>query len=545
MIEHLRKYTGFIIFVIALLFVGLAFFGDNANLGANSNDPPVLSVDGSTYSYTEVQKGGKSTRRLAEGLRLFDLLMATDALTMGDDPQADQRFFVNRLLLKKAREEFGVHPSDAEVSESLKTIPAFQGKDGQFDQETYNNIATKYLGSLGMTEPDMIELLRDNVATRKLAEIIGGGLAADRKFAAEQVASSDQQVAIQLARVPLSKFQETLKPTDDELRAAWETTKEKYQTERRIKVSYFIAKPKYPELKLEEPKLPDAVTEEAKKAAEKEAADKKAAAEAAHAEAKRGVDNEFADVVDAFLEDLEASEGKDLEKLAAANQWEVVTTDFFPRSATPPALAINLRSASNPKPVADLLFQLSLGKEAMSRFTDALAIADGAFLIARLDEEEPVRDKTFDEAKEEVRTDFIAKTAGEALKKDADEKTAKIREGLAAGKPFAELAKEQGLEPKAHGPFKATDKLEGEADVSILFQTAALVDPGSLADPVLRPDGALFVFVEKRELVKDPARDSRIESSVQGLAASQQRLVFSSWMAERFAAAKVQEITAR
>jgi hypothetical protein len=91
----------------------------------------------------------------------------------------------------------------------------------------------------------------------------------------------------------------------------------------------------------------------------------------------------------------------------------------------------------------------------------------------------------------------------------------------------------------------ALNELEGEADVSILFQTASLVDPGALADPVLRPDGALFVFVEKREMVKDPARDSRIESSLQGLAANQQRLVFSAWMAERFAAAKVQEITAR
>ena len=546
MIEHLRKYTGLIIFVVALLFVGLAFFGDTASMGGgNANDPPVLSVDGSTYSFTEVQKGGKSTRQLAEGLRLFDLLMATDGFTMGEDPQADQRFFVNRLLLQQAREEFGVHPSDEEVTASLKTITAFQGQDGSFDQQRYNDIATKFIGSLGMDEQDMIELLRDNLATRKLGEIIGGGLAADRKFAAEQVASSDQQLSIQLARVPLAKFQDSLKPSDEELKTAWETTKEKYQTERRIKVSYFIAKPNYPELKLDAPKLPDAVTEEAKKAAEKDAADKKAAAEAAHAETKRGVDNELADVVDAFLQELESSDGKDLEKLATENQWEVVTTDFFTRATAPPALAANLRSASNPRPVADILFQLSLGKESMSRFTDALPIADGAFLIARLDEEEAVRTKNFDEAKEEVRVDFIAKAAGEALKKDADEKAAKIREGLAAGKAFADLAKEQGLEPKPLGPFKASDKLDGEADVSLLFQTASLVDPGSLADPVLRPDGSLFVFVDKREVVKDPARETRIESSLQGLIANQQRLAFSAWMSARFAAAKVEEITTR
>lgn len=546
MIEHLRKYTGLIIFVVALLFVGLAFFGDTASMGGrNSNDPPALAVDGKSYSYSEVQKGGKSARQLAEGLRLFELLMATDSFTMGPDAQADQRFFVNRLLLQQAREEFGVHPSDEEVSASLKTITAFQTPEGAFDQQRYNDIATKFIGSLGMDEQDMIEILRDNLATRKLAEIIGGGLAADRKFAAEQVASNDQQVSLQIARVPLSKFQESVKPTDEELNTAWETTKEKYQTERRIKVSYFIAKPNYPELKLDAPKLPDAVTEEAKKAAEKEAADKKAAAEAAHAETKRGVDNELADVVDSFLQDLEASDGKDLEKLAEENQWELVTTDFFPRSATPPALAVNLRSARNPRPVADLLFQLSLGKESMTRFTDALPIADGAFLIARLDAEEAVRDKNFDEAKEEVRSDFIAKAAAEALKKDADDKAAKIREGLAAGKAFVDLAKEQGLEPKALGPFKSSDKLDGEADTASLFQTASLIDPGSLADPVVQADGSLFVFVEKREIVKDPARESRIESSLQGIRANHERLVFSAWMTSRLDATKVEEILPR
>jgi hypothetical protein len=545
MIEHLRKYTGLIIIVVALLFVGLAFFGDNANLGqGNANDPPVLTVDGTSYSYSDLQKDGKSARRLAMSLYLTDLLGATDAFSMGDDPQADQRFFVNRLILKQARDEFGVHPSDEDVAESRKTLFTLQGKDGTFDQERYNNVV-KNLGSLGMTEQDLLELLRDNLATRKLGAIIGGGLAVDRKIAEEQTATGEQQVSIQAARVALSKFQESLKPTDEELKAAWETTKDKYQTERRVKVSYTIAKPKYPEPEKVLPKLPDTVTEEAKKAAEKEAADKKAAEEAKLAEAKRGIDNELADTVDVFLQDLEASEGKDFEKLATGNQWEFATTEMFPRTTVPPALAINLRSASNPRPVADLIFNLSIGTEVMTRFTDALPIADGAFLVARLDEEEVSREKTFEEAKDEVRADFIAKAASEALKKDADEKAAKIREGLAAGKPFADLAKELGLEPKAHGPFKSTDKLDGEADTSILFETASLVDPGSLADPVLRPDGALFVFVEKRELVKDPARADRVENSLRGLAQSQQRIAFSAWMNDKLEATKLEQITTR
>lgn len=546
MIEHLRKYTGLIIVVVALLFVGLAFFGDNANLGqSNPNDPPVLSVDGTSYSYSEFQKGGNSSRMLATELFLSDLLGATDAgFSMGPDPEGDQRFFVNRQILKQARDEFGVHPSPEEVAESRKTLYRFQGKDGSFDQELYNN-AVKNLGGRGMSEQDLIDLLADNLAARKLAVIIGGGLVADPKIAEAQTAAGDQQVSIQLARVPISKFKEALMPTDEELKAAWETTRDKYQTERKVKVSYMIARPKYPEPAKETPKLPDAVTEEAKKAAEKEAADKKAAEEAKLAEEKRKIDNELADLVDTFLQELEASEGADFEKLATENNWEFASTEMFARAAVPPALAINLRSASNPRPVADSIFDLGFGTEAMSRFSDALPIADGAFLVARLDEEEAVRAKTFEEAKEEVRTDFIAKASGEALKKDADEKAAKIREALAAGKSFADVAKEHGLEPKAHGPFKATDKLEGETDVTTLFQTAALVDPGALADPVLQPDGALFVFVEKRELVKDPARADRVQSTVKNTAMSQQRQAFSAWMTDRLEATKVEEITKR
>lgn len=546
MIEHLRKYTGLIIIVVALLFVGLAFFGDNANLGqSNRNDPPVLSVDGTSYSYSDIQKGGTAARRLTMRLFLMDLLQATDAFEMGDDEQADQRFFVNRLILKQARDEFGVHPSDEEVADSRANVRIFSDQvTGEFDQAAYNN-EVKYLGSLGMTEQDMIELLRDNLAIQKLSTIIGAGLAADPKIAAEQTASSDQQVSIQVARVPLSKFQESIKPTDEELQAAWETTKDKYQTERRVKVSHVIVKPKYPEPEKETPKLPDAVTEEAKKAAEKEAVDKKAKEEAELAVKKREVDTALADLVDIFLEDLEKTQGEDFEKLATDNGWEFATTEMFARTGVPPELSMNLRSASNPRPVADLIFNLKLGGEPMTRFTDALLIPDGAFLIARLDEEEPVRVKTFEEAKEEVRTDFIAKASGEALKKDADEKAAKIREGLAAGKAFADIAKELGLEPKAHGPFKATDKLDGEADVTTLFQTASLVDPGTLADPVLRPDGSLFVFVEKRELVEDPTRPDRVQGSLTNMSRSLQRDAFSAWIKDKLESTRIEQLTAR
>ena len=544
MIEHLRKYTGLIIFVIAILFVGLAFFGDNvAKSHRNSNDPVALKVDGREYTMTEVQKLGGAPMALAQGFRMFemfDFLSTLGALGGGDE--TEHRFFVNRLNVRQAAEDFGVYPSKEEITAEIKKMTSFQGADGAYDQQRYNDFATKSIGRLGMTEGDFIDVVRDVIATRKLSEIIGGGLTVDRTLAAQQVTSRDQQVAIQIARIPLSKFQEELKPTDEELKAQWETTKDKYQTDRKIKLSYVIAKPTYPELPKDEVKLPDAVTDEQKKEAEKKAADKKAIDEAKLAADKREIDKELADKVDSFLQEIEQSEGKDFAKLSEENGWKVVTTDLFARVALPVELAGNTRSTSNPLPIGDILFKITPGSDTMSSFSEALPIADGAFLVAHLDQAEEPRTKTFEEAKEQVRVDYLADKAGEALKKEADEKAAKIREALAAGKSFADAAKEQGLEVKSLGPFKATDKIPDEADVSTLFETASMVDPGKLADPVMRPDGATLVFVEKREIVKDPARDERVNQSLTGLTSNQQRIAFSAWLDEKLAATQIEDL---
>jgi hypothetical protein len=538
MIENLRKYTGLIIFVIALLFVGLAFFGDPATMGrANANNPVVLTVDGTSYTATQY-------RKLAEAPASdYSLAFQTGTIQLigelGADgsPQGVRRFFVNRLNLRQACEDFGIHPSDQEIEAHIKET--FTGQDGQFSQERYNSLV-KSLGRYGMLEKDLLDLIRDSIASEQLKEIIGSGLGGTREAALESAASTEQQVSIQVARTALATFQEQIKPTDEELKAAWETTKEKYMVERKIKVSYLIAKPTYPERPAEAPKLPDAVTEEAKKAAEKEAAEKKAKEDAEYAEKKRLVDDEVIAKVDALLLDIQNSEGKDFEKLVAEDGWTLVTTELFTRSAVPAELQESTVS-DNPRPVADLLFQLENTDDPLTKFTEALPLKDNAFIIARLDGEEEARPKTFEEAKEEVRTDYIAQKANEALKKDADEKAAKIREGLAAGKPFADLAKEVGLEPKAHGPFKATDKLEGEADVSTLFQAASTVEAGKLADPVIRPDSAVFIFVEKRELVKDPARDERINQAITAQAQEMKRDAYMAWLAEKLEQTQIEE----
>src|SRR5690606_19326996 len=132
----------------------------------------------------------------------------------------------------------------------------------------------------------------------------------------------------------IGKYRDALQPTDDELKAYWETSKEKYLTEKQIKVSWVLASPGIPQTKVEEEVLPEDATEEQKKAAE----EKKSAAETALAEEKRRLNNELAEQVDLFLDELRDSEGKDFDKYAAENGWEVKSSEMFARSAVPEEL---------------------------------------------------------------------------------------------------------------------------------------------------------------------------------------------------------------
>ncbi|MDB6077225.1 MAG: hypothetical protein JWO82_972, partial [Akkermansiaceae bacterium] len=267
---------------------------------------------------------------------------------------------------------------------------------------------------------------------------------------------------------------------------------------------------------------------------------KKAAQSTAEAEAKRTVNKELAAKVSALLEGINKDATGSFEKLAGDSGLEVKSTDFFTTTALPPDLNLQLRAGETQGSVGAILNTLTTdADDAANRFSNAIPIAGGQWLVVRADEIKEPRAKEFEEAKDAVRADYIAKHAGDAMKKDSDEKVAKLREGLTAGKSFADVAKELELEVKQHGPFSMNDRNAADPDAGILFQPAATVDPGSLADPVMRPDAALLVFVEKREIYKDDARASRVEHAVEAIGGRQATFAFSSWLQNKLDTIKV------
>jgi peptidyl-prolyl cis-trans isomerase D len=250
MIENLRKNLGPIVIGVVLSFVLLGFVLQDSNSHTNllGRDKAVMRIDGRNYDGTELHKLGRSSVELAMGLGMYDFLSAMGGFGAGQQDPSEE-FFVNRMLLRDAKEAFGILPGEAEIDTYLKEIRAFAGQDGKFDTERYREIVEKHIGRMGLGEKDLRELAADALACRKLGEILGTGLAPDRNFLVRSFALSSQRVSGAFARIDAKPFEDQIKPTDEEVKAYWETIQDSFKTEPKRKFSYLIADPQLPTAK--------------------------------------------------------------------------------------------------------------------------------------------------------------------------------------------------------------------------------------------------------------------------------------------------------
>jgi len=577
MIEKLHRYRTLL--VLGLILVAAAFvFGDfyggrrNSSGGARA----VLGVAGKTYDSRDFQKLASGPAQLGQMmLRMgdFAVYQFVFELAKGATSQDDmaEKFFVGRVILRNARDEYGIHPGDHEVSEYIRKMRAFsdgagmnQAAAGAFDEKKYREFIDKTIGRLGMTENDFLDLATDMLALSKLKSILGSGVAADRDAVAVENKLTKQTITADLARLDLSPFEEKLQPSEDEIKKYWEPIKDAFKTEARRKFSYVLVTPVFPpepaaEAEPKESIADAAATDEAKEAARKKREEEKAQRAAKHADERRAIQMKLDKMVDDFITLLEDNVKKtggntfeqlvaDADKLAKEQKveakWEVKTTDLFTVSQPPPELDLTIRASSQGGKAIEELFRIhATAEEEVSKYTQPIPVGDGQWLIARLDGEEKVREQTYAEARAEARAKLIEEKATADMKAAAEEAIKKIKEGLAAGKSFADAAKEAGaVESKSITDLTSSRRVEAATEPANLFQAASKVDPGGFADVVMESERAFILRVVKREIVKDPDAIATLDSAVTMANNTNETLVFDAWLAVRVEDAKVDQI---
>lgn len=556
MIENIRKYTGLIIFFIALVVLSLVIGIKDDLFRGGMGGQGFLKVGGRIYNDKEFRQLGSGAFELATGLArsgdfgLYQFVMGlTAGATSGDD--AAEKFFVSRVILRRARQEFGVNPGEEEISGYIRGLRAFAGADGAFNEENYRNFIEKGIGRLGLTETDLRELAADALAAGKINRIVGAGLAMNRDVTAANLALDNQRASGSLARLDLDPFEAEIQPTDDEIKAYWENIQDAFTTAPTRRFTYIIAAPDMPAENEADADAPESIadaaaTDEQKREAAKKKAEEKAAKAAALAESRRKKQIETDAKVDEFSFMLEEQKGAGFEELAKTNGWEVVTTEFFSRDAPPAGLDIELRSSSRGGKAVDELFRIEPGADPLSKISQPIAIGENQWLVARLDAEEKSRPKTFEEAKDEARLQFVKEKAAAAMKTAADAALAQIRDALAGGKPFAEAATAAGLkDPREFSKITSSHTPDPAVEPRNLFEVVRNVDPGGLADVIVEDDRAFIVHVAAREVEKAADAAARIDAEVTGTASQNEMLAFMDWLADRVEAANVEQLYRR
>ena len=554
MIENLRKYTGLIIVVFVILFISF-FFMDTSSVRNLSSGQPVMKIAGRTYSDKEFNTLGNSSLELTSNLArsgdlgLYQFLMGLSAGATSQNDAAE-KFFTGRMILRQAKEEFGVSPGEEEISAYLKSLRAFAGPDQKFSPEVYSNFIEKGMGRLGMTEKDLRELASDVLASKKINSIIGSGLGVDRDAITRSLALENQQITGYLAKLELTPFEEKIQPTEEEIKKYWESISDSFTTEVRRKFTYIVATPVMPpdtaENDAPESIADAAASEEVKAAAKKKKDEEKAKRAAALNDERRKKQLELDALVDDFLFDLEQQKGAGFEELAKANGWEVKTTELFARSVAPKDLDVKMRSSSRGGNAVDQLFLIKETSDPFSKISEAIAIGENQWIVARIDGEEKSRPKTFEEARADARAQLISEKAAEAMKTAANEAITKIRVLLAAGKSFPDAAKEAGIpDSKAFTSIISTYRPDQANEPTNLFEAARNIDPGTIADIITESDRAFILYVEKREVVKTADSAAKIDAEVASRTTENETIAFTSWIAAQTEAAKVEQLYKR
>jgi len=551
MIENLRKYTGLIIVIFVILFISF-FFLDSSSVRNMNSGHAMLKIAGRTYSDKEFNTLGTSSLELTSSLArsgdfgLYQFLMglSTGATSQND---AAEKFFIGRMILRQAKEEFGVFPGEEEISEYLRSLRVFAGPDQKFNPENYQNFITKGIGRLGLTEKDLRELASDVLASQKIQAIVGSGLGVSRSATRESLALDDQLVTGDVAKLMLAPFEAKIEPTEEEVKKYWETLSDSFTTEPRRKFSYIVATTVLPEAKPEDDAaetLADAAaSEDAKKAAAKKKEEDKAKRAAELAEERRKKQLELGSLVDDFLFKLEEQKGAGFEELAKANEWEVKTTDFFARKDSPKDLDVKIRSSSRGEQAVDKLFLIKETSDPFSKISEPMSVGENQWIVARIDGEEKSRPKTYEEARDEARAQYISEKAVEAMKTATNEAVTKIKTLLAAGKSFAEAAKEAGIsDVKAFTAITSTYSPDAANEPKNLFDAARTIDPGSIADPIIEPDRAFILHVAKREVVKSADAETKVDTELKSSVNNNETFAFTAWITARTEAAKVEQL---
>jgi parvulin-like peptidyl-prolyl isomerase len=397
---------------------------------------------------------------------------------------------LNLLVLQQEARNLGIEPSEAEVEEASKKIPAFQAPGGGgFDPTLYANFVDKKLGPRGFSDQQITDLVRVDLQVGKLRQLFDSTVSvtpAEVRTSYEQVFTKTN---VSVIRLKAADFAAAVEPTAEEIKKYYDEQKDHFQFPEKRKVQYVVF----------------GLDEAQKNLTGKE-----------RIEAMKP----FATQTEQFLEKVLDAKGKaDFAAVAAELKAPVKETPEFEESEN----AV-LPEASIPGFVPTA-FRLSPGQPDSDPIDTPTA-----YYILHLKGITPVKPMTLEEARPKIVAAIKEDRSRAAMTAKAEEIRAKITEALKAGRSLADAAKEAGQKMEDVPALSPAEPPPEGTDISLISDAALALNKGGMSKFITAPDGGLFVYVRGRDSIDEKKFDTQKEMLTQRLRLQKRRFAFMEWL---------------
>jgi len=481
-----------IVFTVLIIISFVGFF--NGSFMDKTGGGDGVTIYGRPVSQVERLREGRKFE-LARSLGMQEMLMTLAGKAQSMD-EAVENFVWNSMVVRHEAGQLGISASDEEVLAAIQAMPVFQ-TNAAFDPLKYTQIFENALQPRGLGKDQLEELIRDDLRLKKMKSLLGATVAAG---AGEVRASYDeryQKVEASVVRLKLDDFLATATAPDEDVKKLYDerAAQLKSDEKRKLKVAAFILPTTDKPL---EPK------------------------ERAEALGKLG---RSAEDFSAALAEKDAN----FDALAEKAGVKVEETPEFSRREPPPEFA------TAPE-VTAAAFKLSQ----KTPISDVVG-SDRGYYVLQLTAIIEARPLTAEEAKPQLVEQLKRERAQEALNLKAAEIRTKIDTELKAGKPFAEAVQTAGAKAEPFAAFSQAEPKFELPDAREVMMAAFEMKEGQLSPFTPTAAGGVIIHVDKRPPVDDSKFAAQKVSLEESLAQFSREALFSEWLKQRRAEARITE----
>ena len=553
MIENMRKYTGLMVVVLVLLAAGLILtMGDfTANTGGRGK---VTEVYGEDIDQIQFRKMGFNSLNVIKELK--DVGLSTYALDiienrqlspyaaygfsqMGTSSQDAQRFVTRRIVVAKTAAEYGIYPSVVQAKKHIKEH--IFAKDGDFDAERYQAFM-KNIGSSGLQEEDFVNLVAESLVYDRLKNLISSGLQTPNSLTDRAIKFQQQTLDLTTISIDIERYEQDINPTEEEVEAYWKENDFKYLTDRQIRISYLVEKPVYSSPRPVAPvRATDAKDEEFAKI---DAEFQKELAKW-ELEVEKPADNKIAVVLDDLAYKVDDSEGLKFDEEVAAANLKLTSTELFSTKNVPEAL--KLLNSKHGQAISNMIFEIKISDSLKYRIPAPIKLEGNGWFYVRFDEEVKPQIKTYEEAKELAKADYIHDKARIAMLEDVKNLKEKLATAIAGGTSAEEAAKINSLEANVRTGVNFANLGREDRGVDpteyAIFENATITDNGAFSEKNVEEDKQVILVYLHKRVVENTAEavDTRINFQNRSSAMLQDS-VFRAWMDDAVDKANIPEM---